>query len=60
MLKLCDTCNGTGACSWEEWTNEGRIACRTCEGSGFSNATAAEAWEAEIAARRGDTKAAAA
>lgn len=50
MLKLCDTCNGRGLHYDGYWSYEG--LCPTCAGSGFSNATAAEALAVELAERR--------
>lgn len=53
MLKLCGTCMGRGLV---KPTDENLLGvCPTCECSGFSNATAAEAWQAELTSRRPET-----
>lgn len=44
-LKLCNTCNGRGIRQRSHVVYEG--PCPVCEGSGFENATAAQAWEME-------------
>lgn len=55
-LKLCDTCNGRGIRQRGHVVYEG--PCPTCEGSGFENATAAQAWEVEKMERAGYTESA--